>query len=159
MREVEKRLTHKDSVIRYYAAYEMSYIVDKEIALQAVPVLQFILQEEDDDRLRDRAKIALLRIDPDIVREMEEESAVFFHDRLLKISVHKIGKKNPEFFISIPWSLADLVFSVIPEQSRISMRKQGVNIDKIVSDLTKLKGSVFEIKDDEEGIVIRIWIE
>lgn len=159
LREVEDRLVHPQKLVRYYAAFELSYIEDKEIALRAVPVLTRILQEEDDERYRDRAKIALLRIDPDIVRDIEEEDSLVFHSRLLKISVHKIGKKEPDFFISIPWSLADLVFSVIPEQSRLSMRRQGVDIDKIISDLTKLKGSVFEIKDEEEGIIIRIWIE
>lgn len=159
LREVEDRLVHPDSVIRNYAAFELSYIGDKEIALGAVPVLKRILQEEDDERLRDRAHITLLRLDPAIVKDIEEEDSLVFHSRLLKISVHKIGKKDPDFFISIPWSLADLLFSVIPEQSRLSMRRQGVDIDKIVSDLTKLKGSVFEIKDDEEGIIIRIWIE
>lgn len=159
LREVEERLVHEESVIRYYAAFELSYIEDKEIAVRAVPVLQRILQEEEDERLRDRAKIALLRIDPDIVKDLEEEEPYEFQRKVLKISVHKIGKREPEFFIAIPWSLADLVFSVIPEQSRKSMRRQGVDIDKIVSDLTKLKGSVFEIRDDEEGIVIKIWLE
>ncbi|MGD2295236.1 MAG: tetratricopeptide repeat protein [Candidatus Aminicenantes bacterium] len=159
LREVEDRLVHENRTIRYYAAFELSYIEDKEIAVRAVPILQRILQEEEDERLRDRAKIALLRIDPEIVEDIEEEEPYRFQARVLKISVHKIGKREPEFFISIPWSLADLVFSVIPEQSRISMRKQGVDIDKIVADLTKLKGSVFEIKDDEEGIIIRIWVE
>jgi len=159
LREVEDRLVHEDSVIRYYAAFELSYIEDKEIALRAVPVLKRILQEENDERLRDRAKIALLRIDPDIVKGVEDNEPLTFRDRLLKISVHKIGKKDPDFFISIPWSLADLVFSVIPEESRISMKKQGVDLENIISDLTKLKGSVFEIKDEEEGIIIKIWIE
>lgn len=159
LREVEERLDHRESVIRYYAAFELSYIEDKDIARLAVPVLERILEEEDDERYRDRAKIALLRIDPDIVKDFEEEGPFVFHDRILKISVHKIGKKDPDFFISIPWSLADLVFSVIPEQSRMSMKRQGVDIDRIVADLTTLQGSVFEIKDDEEGIIIRIWLE
>lgn len=159
LREVEERLHHEDSSIQYYAAFELSYIEDKDIAIRAVPILQRILQEEDDERLRARAKIALMGIDPDILREVEEKEPYRFQARVLKISVHEIGKREPEFFISIPWSLADLVFSVIPEKSRISLRKQGVDIDKIVSDLTRFKGSVFEVRDDDEGIVIKIWLE
>ncbi len=159
LREVEDRLLSEIKVIRYYAAFEMSYIEDKDIAVRAVPILQRILQEEKDERLRDRAKIALLRIDPDIVRDLKEEESHEFNVRVLKFSVHEIGKKEPEFFISIPWSLADLIFSIIPKQSRNSMKKQGIDIDHIMADLTKLKGRVFEIRDDEEGIIIKIWIE
>lgn len=159
LREVEDRLVHADSVVRYYAALELSYVEDKEIALRAVPVLKRILQEEDDERLRDRAEIALYRIDPDIVKDIEDEGPPVYHSRILNISIHQIGKEEADFKLSIPWSLADLLFSVIPEQSRLSMKRQGVDIDRIISDLTKLKGSVFEIKDDEEGIIIRIWIE
>ncbi len=159
LREVEDRLLSENNVIRYYAAYELSYIENKDIAVRAVPVLQHILQEEKDERLRDRAKIALLRIDPEIVKNLEEEVPSKYNVRVLKFSVHKIGKKQPEFFISIPWSLADLIFSIIPEQSRKSMRKQGFDIDHIISDLTKLKGKIFEIRDEEEGIVIKIWLE
>ncbi len=159
LREVEDRLLSEINVIRYYAAFEMSYIEDKDIAVRAVPILQRILQNEKDERLRDRAKIALLRIDPDIVRDLKEEEPREFNVRVLKFSVQKIGEKKPEFFISIPWSLAHLIFSIIPAQSRISMKKQGIDIDHIIADLTKLKGRVFEIRDEEEGIFIKIWIE
>lgn len=159
LREVEDRLLSEINVIRYYAAFELSYIEDKDIAVRAVPILQRILQKEKDERLRDRAKIALLRIDPDIVKDLKEEEPLEFNVRVLKFSVHKIGKKKPEFFISIPWSLADLIFSIIPAQSRESMKKQGIDINHIIADLTKLKGRVFEIRDDEEGIIIKIWIE
>jgi len=159
LREVEDRLLSENNVIRYYAAFELSYIEDKDIAVRAVPILERILQEEKDERLRDRAKIALLRIDPEIIKDLEEEEPHQFNVRILKFSVHKIGKKEPEFFISIPWSLADLIFSIIPKQSRDSMKKQGVDINHIIADLTKLKGRVFEIRDDEEGILIKIWLE
>jgi len=114
LREVEDRLLSESNVIRYYAAFEMSYIENKDIAVRAVPILQRILQEENDERLRDRAKIALLRIDPEIVNDLEEKGSSKFNVRVLKFSIHKIGKKKPEFFISIPWSLADLIFSIIP---------------------------------------------
>ncbi len=159
LREVEDRLLSEYSAIRYYAAFEMSYIEDKDIAVRAVPVLQRILQEENDERLKDRAMICLLRIDPEFVEDLEEEESPEFNVRVLNFSVHKIENMEQIFFIGIPWSLADLIFSIIPEQSRNSMKKQGVDIDRIVADLTKLKGKVFEIKDDEEGIVIKIWLK
>ncbi len=159
LREVEDRLLSENSAIRYYAAFEMSYIEDKDIAVRAVPVLQRILQEEKDERLKDRAMICLLRIDPELVKDVEEEKSHEFNVRILNFSVNKIGNMEQLFFISIPWSLADLIFSIIPEQSRNSMKKQGVDIDRIVADLTKLKGKVFEIKDEEEGIIIKIWLK
>ncbi len=159
LREVEDRLLSENNVIRYYAAFEMSYIEDKDISVRAVPVLQRILREEKDERLKDRAMICLLRIDPELIKDLEEEEPYEFNVRVLNFSVHKIENMEQIFFIGIPWSLADLIFSIIPEQSRNSMKKQGVDIDRIVSDLTKLKGEVFEIKDYEEGIVIKIWLK
>ena len=159
LREVEDRLLSENNVIRYYAAFELSYIEDKDIAVRAVPILQRILREEGDERLKDRAMICLLRIDPDLVKDFEEETPREFKVRVLKFSVHKIENMERIFFIVIPWSLADLIFSIIPEQSRNSMKKQGVDISRIVADLTKLKGKVFEIRDNEEGIVIKIWLE
>lgn len=160
LREVEDRLHSENSVIRYYAAFEMSYIEDKDIAARAVPILQRIFREEKDERLQDRAMICLLRIDPDLIKDLEEEEEPYeFKVRILNFSVHKMGSMEQIFFISIPWSLADLIFSIIPEQSRNSMKKQGVDIDRIVADLTKLQGKIFTIKDDEEGILIKIWLE
>jgi len=159
LREVEDRLLSENNVIRYYAAFEMSYIQDKDIAVRAVPILKRILREEKDERLKDRAMICLLRIDPELVKDLREEEPYEFNVRVLNFSVHKIENMEQIFFIGIPWSLADLIFSIIPEQSRNSMKKQGMDIDRIVADLTKLKGEIIEIKDDEEGIVIKIWLK
>jgi hypothetical protein len=71
--EIEKRLSHSNRVVRYVAAIVLSQVEDKKAAAKAVPVLEEIIQKERDDELRDRAKIALLRIDPDVLKDLEEE--------------------------------------------------------------------------------------
>lgn len=45
---------------------------DKKVAAKAIPVLKEILEKEGDEELRDRAKISLLRIDPDALKGLEE---------------------------------------------------------------------------------------
>ena len=58
------RIGHEDKVVSYYAALQLSYLPDRKTAVRALPVLQVILAQEKDEELRDRAKIAVMRIDP-----------------------------------------------------------------------------------------------
>ena len=57
--EIEQRLESRNRVIRYYAAFKLSLIKDKQISVQAIPVLERIIVDEGDKELTDRAKIAL----------------------------------------------------------------------------------------------------
>jgi len=154
--KIEERLQSPNRVIRYYAAFKLSLLKDKQVASKAIPVLKEILDREKDPDLQDRAKIALLRISPDSLREIErgrEERKV----RVLKIRVYVEGQKEPELSITIPWALADLALSAIPEKDRSALRAEGYDLDKIIDELTRTRGSIIEIRDKER--TIKIWIE
>ncbi len=71
LREVESRLESPSRVSRYYAAFKLSYAKDKAVAAKSLPVLRSILASETDAELRDRAKIALLRIDPQALKDVQ----------------------------------------------------------------------------------------
>jgi len=156
LKEIEKRLYRKNKTIRYYAAFTLSKAKDKKYARKTVPVLKNIIETEKDEDLRDRARIYLLRVDPDAYHEMEEEPFIK-RSSILNIRVQNRGKRTPEFSISIPWALADLALRAIPAEVWEELSKEGYDIDKIVKDITQFKGRILEIKTKDS--VIKIWIK
>lgn len=156
LKEVEKRLTSSNKVVKYYAAIKLSFVKERSFAAKAIPVLKEIVEEEEDAEFRDRAKIALLRIDPDVLKDVEE-NRFERRARILKIRIYEEGKEEPKLAINIPWALADLALAAIPEKEKAMMRKEGYDLDKIIEELRKMKGDIIEII--AEGKIIKIWIE
>jgi len=153
---LEKKLAHNSKIIRYYAAFKISYLPDKKLTTKAVPVLKYIVENERDQELIDRAKIALLRISPETLKGMKEgaESGSL---RMIKIRIIEKGKKAPSVSITLPLALADLAIQAIPDEQKVELRKKGYDLDKILSDLAKSKEKLVRIEED--GNVIEIWIE
>ena len=157
--EIEQRLESSHRDIRNYAAFKLSLVKDKQIAIQAIPVLERIIVEERDRDLRDRAKIALLRISPDSLRDVEDREEKG-KAKVLKIRAFVEGRTEPEFSLNIPWALADLALSAIPEKDKAALRREGYDLDKIIHQLTRMKGHIIEIRPLEDmRRTIRIWIE
>jgi len=157
--EIEQRLESRNRVIRYYAAFKLSLIKDKQISVQAIPVLERIIVEEGDKELTDRAKIALLRISPDALRHIEDQEERG-KAKALRITVIVQGQREPVFSLNIPWALADLAFQAIPEKDKAALRAEGYDLDKIVHQLTRIRGNIIEIRPrDDKARVIKIWIE
>lgn len=154
--KIERRLHSSNKVVRYYAAFKLSYFKEKSLAEKSIPVLKEIISEEKDAELRDRARIALLRVSPQELSELEEKSKAE-KPLVLKIRVEKKGKKEPEVFISIPWSLADLALRSIPEREKERLRQQGYDIERVIRDLSRTGGQIIEIRD--EDTIIKIWLE
>ncbi len=153
--EIEKRLSSSNKVVRYFAAIKLSQVEEKKVASGAVPVLKEIIKKEKDDELRDRAKIALLRVDPGALKDLEEERPVR-KANLLKIRVWKDGELTLK--INIPWALADLALGSIEEEEKAELKKEGYDLDKITKTLIEA-GEVIYIENKEEGTIIKIWIE
>jgi hypothetical protein len=153
--EIEKRLSSSNKVVKYFAAIKLSQVEEKKVASGAVPVLKEIIKKEEDDELRDRAKIALLRVDPSALRDLEEERPVR-KAKLLKIRVWKDGELTLK--INIPWALADLALGSIEEEEKAELRKEGYDLDTITKTLVEA-GEVIYIENKEEGTIIKIWID
>ena len=157
--EIEQRLESPNRVIRYYAAFKLSLVKDKQIAVQAIPVLERIIVEEGDKDLKDRAKIALLRISPDALKNIENQDEGG-RAKALRITVVVEGQQEPVFSLNIPWALADLAFQAIPEKDKAALRAEGYDLDKIVSQLTRIRGNIIEFRPREDRTrIIKIWIE
>jgi outer membrane protein assembly factor BamD (BamD/ComL family) len=157
--KIEERLFSPSSKVRYYAALKLSLVRDKRIAARAIPVLKQIIERERDADFKDRARIALLRISPDSLKEVEDREEPR-RAKMLKIWVSVRGMDEPAFKLSIPWALADLALSAIPEKDKAALRQEGYDLDKIVNDLIRMKGKIIEIESKETPArMIKIWIE
>ena len=154
--EIENRLDSRNRVVRYYAAVKMSYVEDKRIARMAVPMLQDILENEDSDELRDRARIALLRIDPQSMDKSERERPRR-KGRMLHLVIKSLKGDEPGFELAIPWALADLALSAIPDDAKAEIRKEGYDLDRLVRELDEFTGKIFEIRSEDS--IIKIWIQ
>ena len=158
VREVEDRISSPNRVVRYFAAVQLSYVKEKRIADKSVPVLKQIIEEEKSTELRDRARIALLRVSPEALAGIEEKRDEI-KVRMLKIVVMDDRTKKIAFQLNIPWALADLALGAIPEEEKATMRMKGYDINKILKELQSVKGQILEINDAKEGKTIKIWIE
>ncbi len=154
--EIVKRLDSSNRVVKYYAAYKLSFVEDKALASKSVPVLKQIIEDEKDQELKDRARIALLRVAPDALREVEE-AGPGSEAMILKIRVYDERTKREEVSINLPWALADLALSSIVEENREALIKKGYDLSKLRRDLTRTKGNIITISS--EGKTIKIWIE
>jgi len=155
LKEIKTRLYRPNRIVRYYAAIRLSYLKDKREASQAIPILKDILEEEKDQELRDKAKIALLRIDPDYFQDYEEKR----DERRLMLMRFKIVSKRTRaetFSLSIPWALADLALANIPEEAKDDLRREGYDLDRIMKEIIE-GGRVIEI--ETKDAIIKIWIE
>jgi hypothetical protein len=155
-RVLQEKLASPSKVIRYYAAMKLSYSRDKNLAARALPVLKELIKKEKDQELVDRAKIALLRISPEALKDVPESQGKEAL-RLVKIRVYEKGKKTPSVSINIPLALADLAIQAISEEDKARMVEKGYDPEKIISDLARSKEKLIRIED--EGNIIEIWIE
>jgi len=156
LREIEKRISSSNKVIKYYVAFKLSYVKAKKIAARGIPVLKEIIKKERDDELRERAKIALFRIDPKALKDFEEQRYEK-KAKILKIRVWEKGEKSPTLKINIPWALADLALGAISEEEKVLMREKGYDLDRILKELAEFKGNIIEIEG--EDTIIKIWID
>ena len=154
VREVEERISSSNKVVRYYAAVQLSYVKEKRIADRSVPVLKQILKDEKNAELRDRAKIALMRVSPEALADVEEPLSAR-KPRMLRIFIG--GDRGERIEFSIPWSLADLALGALSEEDKAALRAKGYDIAKIIRDLQSAKGNIIEIIAD--GKRFKIWLE
>jgi tetratricopeptide (TPR) repeat protein len=158
IRDIESRLGHGNKVVRYYAAYKLSFVQDKKLAAKAAPILMRVVETEKDAELLDRARIALLRVSPESLKSVEDRHPRSESPRMLRIRIWDKGGKEPVFSLNIPWALADLALGAMDEEDKATMRKKGYDLNRIVNELAKSKESILKIVGDD-GSIIEIWID
>jgi tetratricopeptide (TPR) repeat protein len=147
-------LESADRMVRYYAAFKLSYVNDKKIAAKAVPVLKTIADHEKDEELVDRAKLALMRIAPEHLKELTKTKSIEM--QMLHIHAYDKKLKKESFTITIPFALAKLALDSVPEKEKNMLDKKGYDVDLLLATLTKTRELV-TIESDE--VVFKIWID
>ncbi len=141
-------------MVRYYAAFKLSYASEKNMARKAVRVLNKVIANEDDDELVDRAKLALMRIDPALLKQTSPKRNM--ENKMLHIRSIEKSTGKETFSVSIPFSLAKLALEAIPEKERKQLAAEGYPVEKLLETLVK---SPEIIRIEVEDMILKIWVE
>jgi HEAT repeat protein len=148
--------------VRDFAALQLGGL-GSEAGRPAVPVLKQIVAASDDEDLVQRAKLALLRLDPaslaDIPSRPDDPPMAGGAGRVLEVRIYSAGKRRPEVRVRLPMALAEVLFKSLPDEARRELRKKGYDADNFWKELQRLgKGRVVDIEGDD-GERVQITIE
>lgn len=155
-------LADPSKTVRYYAALQLAGL-GPQAGAAAVPVLKRILESEKDEDLVERAKLALLRLDPAALAPARAPAAAPSASRReaswLRVRITKRGQSQPAVSINLPVALAELVFKSLPEGARRELREKGYDADNFWGRLKKLGPTEIVTIEGDDGERIQIWIE
>jgi tetratricopeptide (TPR) repeat protein len=167
-------LTDPKKEVRYFAALRCSLLSDKSITARAIPVLKEIVQNEKQREITDRARIALLRLDPKslskpvIAHEAKGkgggESAgrsgtrAGSQGKMFHLRVYHEGSNEPVVELNFPVSMAQLAIAALDESAKAEIRKKGIDVDDVWKDLQRLgPTNILTIRDGKN--LVKLWIE
>jgi tetratricopeptide (TPR) repeat protein len=156
---VIRALTDSSKPVRYFAAIRASYLTaDRKITSLATPILREILKAEQERELVDRAKIALLRIDPNALSAERSGSDAASGSRMFHIVIQEPGAKEPTVELNLPLSLAELALAALSQSQKLELRRKGFDVDNVWDSLKRMgRSDILTIRDHET--IVRIWIE
>jgi hypothetical protein len=155
--------------VRYFAAIRCSRLKDSQIASLTVPVLREIVKTESEGDLADRARIALVRVDPKGLAPQPEappkpktgkmeKRQKGSDERMFHLVVRKAGSSQPAVELNLPVSLAQLAIGALDDSSKAELKKKGVDIDNVWESLKAVgPTNILTIRDGENEI--RLWIQ
>lgn len=154
--------------VRYFTALRCSYLNDRQLNSRVVPVLKEIAHDETERDLVDRARIALLRIDPKALSMQEPAEKASKDDgrsagrsvdaRMFHLQVIEEGNSKPRVELNIPFSLAQLAVAALDDSTRREMRKKGIDVDNIWESLKRMGPTdILTFRDGRN--VVKIWIK
>jgi hypothetical protein len=154
-----------DKEVRYYAALRCGRLEDAHLAAMAIPALKEIVERETEPDLVNRARIALLRLEPKVLtRESGAQEArkkgsnPVSQTRMLHLRVYQNGVSKPVVELNLPLSLAQMAISALDESTKNEMRKKGFDVDNIWEDLKRLGPTdILTLRDGEK--LVKLWIQ
>ncbi len=160
-------LSNSQKDVRYFAAIRCSRLNDPSLTSLAIPVLREIVKSETEPELADRAKIALLKLEPKALAQPPAKITVekapgkpgkTSNTKMFHLVVRKAGQTQPAVELSLPVSLAQLAVSALDESAKNELRKKGVDVNNIWEDLQRLGPTeILTLRDGDN--LIKIWIQ
>jgi len=148
--------------VRYYSALQLAGL-GPEVGKRAVSVLCRIVSEEKDDDLVDRAKLAMLKVDPQSSClssvHAEAQPGPVREGRMLRVRIFDKGSARPKVSVNLPMALADLLFKSLPEEAKRDLRRKGYDADNFWTQLRRLGPTEIVDIEGDQGEKIQIWIE
>ncbi|MEE8587455.1 MAG: hypothetical protein V3T83_21670 [Acidobacteriota bacterium] len=155
-----KALSSRDQALRYYAALRMSAVPDKGEARRAVPVLREILGNEQDADLRNRALLALLRIDPKLAEEQSRRGSSG-RGRARpgqRLNLEIVAEGEATISLSFPLSMARWLIDAIPRDALRELEREGIDARNLIEELQRAGGhNIVEVRSKDA--LFRIWID
>jgi tetratricopeptide (TPR) repeat protein len=155
-------LQDRSKTVRYFAALQLASLGPAH-GRPAVPVLKRIVQEERDEDLVDRAKVALLRVDSSAlagIGDSQPKSAGAARKGLwIRVRIFEKGQAEPKVKVNVPMALGDLVFKSLPDDARRELRQKGYDVETLWQQLQKLGPAEIITVEGDDGERIQIWIE
>ena len=132
---------------------------------RALPVLCRVVDEEKDEDLVDRAKLAILKLDPkssclqSTVKAEGRVGSERSDGRMLRVRIFERDRSRAKVTVNLPMALAELLFKSLPEEAKRNLRLKGYDADNFWDQLKKLGPTQIIDIEGEEGEKIQIWIE
>ncbi len=157
-------LSEPQNQVRYFAAIRCSRLKDKQIASRCVPILREIIQKESERDLVDRARIALLRLDPEALNVEKRpapkagKSPNGSAARMFHLEVYQEGSGKPNVELNLPMSLAEMAIKALDESTKMQLKKQGFDVDDFWQSFKQLPPmKILTIRNRDS--VVKIWID
>lgn len=159
---LREALADPSKTVRYFAALQLSTL-GPEAGREAVPVLQQVVQQEADADLVDRAKVGLLRLDPQALSRAlgagRSEGLPRGEGRWLKVRIFEKGGSKPKVEVNLPVALADMVFKSLPDDAKRELKLKGYDAENFWERLKAVgPARIIDIEGDD-GEKVQIWIE
>jgi len=156
-------LADPNRTVRYFAALQLASL-GPEAGKPAVPALREILAEEKDEDLRERAKLALLKVDRDALAEASPAPPRRATGKAREagwvcVRIYEKGNSRAKVSINLPVALADLVFKSLPDDAIADLRREGYDARTFWERLKKTGPAEILTIEGENGERIQVWIE
>jgi len=157
-------LGNSNKDVRYFAAIRCSRLKDRKITSLAVQVLKEIINKESERELVDRARIALLRLDPKgLARQAEApekdgKQGSRGTNKMFHLEVFEAGSSRPSVELNIPLNLAQLAIMALDDSKKKELRKQGFDIDNIWESLNRMSPTEI-LTFRSGGETVKLWIK
>ncbi len=157
---LETALTDGSKTVRLYAALQLAGL-GAPVGSKAVPTLLTIIETERDEDLVERAKLALLKADPQALARLTKkgQSAPSVSGKWVRVKIYERGKKDPSVSLNVPMVLAEMLYKSLPEDAREDLRREGYDAESFWERLRRLPPTEILTIEGDDGERIQIWIE